>query len=158
MYGREKAKGGIFMPTNLPNRAQITYTSGTSQNTAISNQTNTTLVDQYTMALTKLALDDVVQLGDSASYILRLTNTGAGALYNPTITDDLGAAMTTAPLTYVGNSATFYVNGSPVAGTATQGTDGVVFTTQSILQPGDNLIVAYLAETGLSYLAAYLMY
>lgn len=136
------------MPTNLPNRAQITYTSGTSQNTAISNQTNTTLVDQYTMLLTKDVLDNVVRLGDTATYVLRLTNTGAGALYNPTITDNLGSVLgADTPLSYVADSAVFYLNGTPVGGTAQITTAGVTFTAAAVLQPGDNLIIVYSAQT-----------
>lgn len=136
------------MPTNLPNRAQITYTSGASQNTAVSNQTNTTLVDQYTMTLTKNALDNVIRLGDTASYVLRLTNTGAGALYNPTITDNLGSTPASdAPLSYVENSAVFYLNGAPVGGNAQTVADGVTFTAATVLQPGDSLLVVYSAQT-----------
>jgi len=136
------------MPTNLPNRAQITYTYGGNQDTVLSNQTNTTLIDQYTMEVTKQALTTEIRAGGSVTYVLRMENTGSGILYNPTFIDDLGKGMMTeAPLSYVEDSALFYQNGNQVTGSAAVSTDGVTFTSPVILQPGDNLIVVYNALT-----------
>lgn len=136
------------MPTNLPNRAQITYTYGGNQDTVLSNQTNTTLIDQYTMEVTKQALTTEIRAGGSVTYVLRMENTGSGVLYNPSFTDDLGRGTATeAPLSYVENSALFYQNGTQVTGLATVSDDGVTFTSSVVLQPGDNLIVVYDAST-----------
>ncbi len=136
------------MPTNLPNRAQITYTYGGNQDTVLSNQTNTTLIDQYTMEVTKQALTTEIRAGGSVTYVLRMENTGSGVLYNPSFTDDLGRGTAIeAPLSYVENSALFYQNGTQVTGLATVSDDGVIFTSSVVLQPGDNLIVVYDAST-----------
>lgn len=135
------------MPTNLPNIAQITYSYNGNSDTVLSNQTNTTLIDEYTVSLTKTPVSDEVRAGDNAAYVLTMRNTGSGALYNPTITDDLGAAGAASPLTYAEGSALFYINGAPSTGTAATGENGVVFTSAAILQPNDILTVVYRAAT-----------
>lgn len=136
------------MATNLPNRAQITYTYGNAQETALSNETNTTLLDEFTMEVTKTPVASDIRSGSNASYILRIDNNGPGTLYNPTITDDLGDndGVANAPLRYIDGSAKFYVNGDPATGTASSTANQVVFTSSAVLQPGDNLIVVYAAS------------
>lgn len=136
------------MATNLPNRAQVTYTYGNSQETALSNETNTTLLDEFTMEVTKTAVASGIRSGSNAAYILRIDNSGPGTLYNPTITDDLGNSSVNAdpPLKYIEGSAKFYVNGDPAAGTASSSENQIVFSSGAALQPGDNLIVVYAAS------------
>lgn len=136
------------MATNLPNRAQVTYTYGNSQETALSNETNTTLLDEFTMEVTKTAIASGIRSGSNAAYILRIDNSGPGTLYNPTITDDLGNSSVNAdpPLKYIEGSAKFYVNGDPAAGTASSSENQIVFSSGAALQPGDNLIVVYAAS------------
>lgn len=136
------------MATNLPNRAQVTYTYGNSQETALSNETNTTLLDEFTMEVTKTAVASGIRSGSNAAYILRIDNSGPGTLYNPTITDDLGNSAVNAdsPLKYIEGSAKFYVNGDPAAGTASSCENQIVFSSGAALQPGDNLIVVYAAS------------
>lgn len=135
------------MATSLLNRAQVSYTFNGTTGSAVSNQTNTTLLDEFTMDVTKEALVTEVRAGDTAAYIVRVDNTGAGTLLGITVTDDLGAAACgPAELTYVEGSVEFYVNGDSVEGTATPGTDGITFAVATPLAPGDNLIVVYLAR------------
>ncbi len=129
------------MPTNLPNRAQLSYTFGANAGTTVSNLTNTTLNDVYTMTLTKTPLSADVAAGDNATYVLRLENTGAGNLYNPTVTDNLGNAALT-----IAGDALFYYNGTPVAGTQTPAGTGIIFASTQILEPGDNLVIVYNAN------------
>ncbi len=134
------------MATNLPNRAQISYSDNGMQATALSNQTNTSLIDQYTMEATKTAVTPAIVPGSAASYIVRIDNTGSGALYNPSVVDDLGdAASGSQPLIYVGGSAKFYLNGDPINGTAAPAGTNVTFSATTVLQPGDNLIIVYAA-------------
>ncbi len=135
------------MPTNLPNIAQITYSYNGNQDTVLSNRTNTTLIDEYTVSLTKTPLLENVRAGCNAAYVLTMRNTGSGALYNPTITDNLGMEEETAQLSYITNSALFYINGAPSTGTAAVGENGVVFTSTAVLQPNDILTVVYEAST-----------
>ena len=129
------------MATNLPNRAQLTYDGSA---VVLSNQTNTTLVDTNTMEITKKAVDMSVAAGADAVYVVRLENTGANNLTNISITDDLGMGA----LTYLENTAQFYINGSSVTGTAAASMGNVVFTTTETLEPGDNFIVVYSASVG----------
>lgn len=133
------------MATNLPNRASISYNGS---GVVLSNQTNTTLVDQYTVELTKTPVVDTVIAGGDAVYVISLVNTGAGALDGATLTDNLGG--TENPLSYVDGSAQFYMNGELSAGTATTGADGVVFSYADTITPGDNLLVIYAASVGIA--------
>ena len=94
------------MATNLLNRAQISYTYSGNAGTAVSNQTNTTLLDEFTMDVTKEALTEEVRAGDTAAFVVRVDNTGVGTLLGITVTDDLGAeAGVPAELDYVEGSA-----------------------------------------------------
>ncbi len=134
------------MATILPNRAQISYSDNGLTATALSNQTNTSLIDQYTMEATKTAVTPAIVPGSAGAYIVRIDNTGSGALYNPSVVDDLGDAVSGAqPLIYVGDSAKFYLNGDPITGTAAPGGTNVTFSATTVLQPGDNLIIVYAA-------------
>lgn len=136
------------MATNLPNIAQITYSYNGNQDTVLSNQTNTALIDEYTVSLTKTPVSTEVRIGDNATYVLTMTNTGSGALYNPSITDDLGTGQgTTAPLSYKTGSALFYINGKEASGTAAATDNSVTFTSTAVLQPNDILTVVYEAST-----------
>ena len=138
----------IQMATSLLNRAQISYTYGGAEGAAVSNQTTTTLVDQYTMTAVKETLTPEVRAGNNAAYYVLVENTGAGTLSGISIEDDLGmmAGAASAPLSYVENSAVFLKNGEVITGTATAGAAGVTFATAAELATGDSLIVIYLAE------------
>lgn len=129
------------MPTNLPNRAQITFNG--SQGAVLSNETNTTLVDRDTMELTKTAVVGEVGEGADAVYVVRLDNTGAGNLYNPVIKDDLGGDPNR--LTYVEGSALFFKNGDPVTGEVDVEDEYVKFEVDTVLEPGDSLMIVYAA-------------
>jgi len=136
------------MATNLLNRAQISYSYGGGEaSSAVSNQTSTTLLDQYTMLVTKTTLKPELRAGSNAAYVVRIENNGAGTLSGITVEDNLGALLGGAPqLEYVEDSAAFYLNGSPVTGTAAASANGVTFSTTEQLEPGSNLIVIYLAQ------------
>ena len=136
------------MATNLLNRAQISYSYGGGEaSSAVSNQTSTTLLDRYTMLVTKTTLTPELRAGNNAAFVVYVENNGAAALSDITVEDDLGAALGGTPqLEYVDGSAAFYLNGSPVAGTAAASADGVTFSVTEQLDPGSNLIVMYLAK------------
>lgn len=133
---------------NMPNQARLSYTFNGTTNNILSNTTNTERVDQYTMAVTKDAVSDSIPRGGNAAYVIRLENTGAGTLYNPTITDNLAPAADGGAnqLSYIADSARFYVNGSEIAGNAAAGANNVTFTAAQPLAPGDNFIVVYSAS------------
>ena len=129
------------MATNLPNRASISYNGS---GVVLSNQTNTTLVDRYTVELTKTPVVDTVIAGGDAVYVISLKNTGAGELIGATLTDNLGGAEN--QLSYVDQSAQFYLNGESVTGTAVPSADSVVFSYAGSIVPGDNMLVVYAAS------------
>lgn len=132
----------IFMPINLPNRARITFNGS---DVVLSNETNTTLINQFTINVTKTPVAPSAVQGGNAVYTLRMTNTGSGTLFAPTFTDDLGAGQ----LTYVVGSAQFFKNGNPIAGTATVNSPTeLVFTTNETLDEDDNFIVVYAVTVG----------
>lgn len=138
------------MPTNLPNQARLNYTYGEETGTAVSNTTVTTLLDEYTVSLTKTPIVTPIDAGGDAYYILQIENTGAGPLYNPSVSDNLGAEQGgAAVLRYVDGSARFFYNGDTVAGTAVQGENGLTLSSSVILQPGENLNIVYAASTPL---------
>lgn len=132
------------MPTNLPNRARITFNGS---DVILSNETNTTLVDKFTMNIEKNAVTPTVVPGGSAVYAARMDNTGEGSLYNPSFTDDLGGGR----LTYVPDSALFFLNGAPVTGTAMVLSETeLVLTADVILGEGDTFMVLYAADVSSS--------
>ena len=148
------------MATRLLNRAQINYTFNGSGASAISNQTTTTLLDQYTMSVTKDTLTPEVKACCNATYVVRVENNGTGTLSDITVRDNLGAGRrrsdhqeserghdqeSEAPLTYVEDSAVFYLNGTEIEGTAQTNRRGVTFETDTPLEPGDNLLIIYVA-------------
>lgn len=136
------------MATSLLNRAQISYSFNGSEGSAVSNQTRTRLINRFTMEVTKDTLTPELRAGNNAAYVVRVENTGAGELRNIRAFDNLGeeAGETFAPLAYVEGSAVFYLNGSEVEGTAETNPNGVVFETSEALEPGDNLLIFYLAQ------------
>lgn len=139
------------MPTNLPNRASLNYTYGENTGSVKSNTTNTVLLDEYTISIVKTPIVTPIEAGDDVYYILSLENTGAGALYNPKVTDDLGTGTSeTAPLGYVDGSAKFYYNGDTVSGTATLTDSKLTLSSTVILQPGEKLNIVYAASTQLN--------
>lgn len=135
------------MATILPNRAQISYTDNGMQETVISNQVNTNLIDQFTMTVTKTVVTPTVIPGSTAAFAVRIDNTGSGALYNPTVTDNLGtpAEGGASPFVYISDTARYYLNGNPITGTAAPDDNSVTFNANTVLQPGDNLIILYSA-------------
>lgn len=132
------------MPTNLPNRAQITFNGS---DVVLSNETNTTLVNRFSMSVTKDSVTSTVIPGENAVYVVRVENTGEGVLYNPVLTDNLGGG----DLTYVEGSALFYKNGDPITGTATvNGPEELVFSVDTTLDEDDSLMIIYAASVSAS--------
>ena len=128
------------MATILPNRASISYNGS---GVVLSNETNTSLVNRFTLNVEKDDIAPSVVPGGAAVYVVRMDNTGAGVLYNPTFTDDLGNGQ----LTYIENTALFFLNGDPIEGTATVNSPTeLVFTADVTLNEDDRLMVIYAAS------------
>lgn len=128
------------MPTNLPNRARITFNGS---EVALSNEINTTLVNRFALSVDKDAVVTSVIQGGTAVYVIRVQNTGEGTLYALTLTDDLGMGQ----LTYADGSAQFFLNGNPIAGTAAVNSPTeLVFTVAEPLEEDDSLMIIYAAS------------
>lgn len=91
------------------NQATLTY----GGRTTLSNVAVGELLE--VLSITKEAVSDTYRVGDRITYVISLVNTGATALTNLTVTDDLGATTfgttTVYPLTYVDDSLLYYVDG-----------------------------------------------
>ena len=116
------------------------------------NVTNSNIVTgeiAEVLAAAKNALTDTYSAGDTVTYIVSVTNAGAVAYTNLTVTDDLGAyeagGETYTPLTYVEDTVNVYVNG------VLQPTPAVVagppLVISGITVPaGGNAVIAYQAR------------
>ena len=134
------------MPTNLNNQASVTYSySAGGTGSANSNMTTTTLLDEYSLSAAKSSLLSSYRPGENLTYMLNLENNGSGALYNVTVTDDLGAAGGTAPLSYVNGSAVLLINSMYYTINPTVGDNGLTFVLPVPLQPQAVAYIIYVA-------------
>lgn len=107
------------------------------------------------LSATKTAVNGVYGQNDTITYIISLINSGAGALNNLTITDNLGtfafATGALTPLVYTDGSVKYYQNGVLLAPPAVSASDSeVVFNGISVPANG-NTTIAY--EVSLNNLA-----
>lgn len=95
------------------NRATLRYSGGVINSNTVTGE----LLEVLTV--TKDAVSDVYADGDIVTYVVTLRNTGAAALTDLTVSDDLGGYVfegeTLYPLTYVEGSVLYYLNGTPQA-------------------------------------------
>lgn len=95
------------------NRATLRYSGGVINSNTVTGE----LLEVLTV--TKDAVSDVYADGDIVTYVVTLRNTGAAALTDLTVTDDLGGYVfegeTLYPLTYAEGSVLYYLNGTPQA-------------------------------------------
>jgi len=92
------------------NRATLSYNG----NTTVSNLTVGDL--QTTLTVTKTPVNPTYTSGDTATYILSLTNSGTTPYTNLSVSDNLGAytfgTQTLTPLSYVEGTLYYYQNGT----------------------------------------------
>lgn len=124
----------------LTNQASITYVSGMSTETAVSNIATTTLQDSLTVE--KSHLENGFRAGDDITYILSTTNNTASTLANIMITDDLGTGRSGNPkLVYTG-LVNFYINGVLTPGiTTTVQSNAVIFNLPAIPANANALLI-----------------
>jgi uncharacterized repeat protein (TIGR01451 family) len=120
------------------NRATLTY-NGIS---TVSNTVTGTIDEMLTV--NKNVLTDTYSYGSRLTYIVSLVNTGVQPA-TVTVTDDLGGyefgAQTVYPLTYVQNSAVYYVNGALAATPTVADTQPLAFTGISVPAGGNALLI-----------------
>lgn len=134
--------GGYAMAT-FTNRATLTYNG----NTLSSNVVTGELVEA--LSLTKSAVSGTYNTGDTVTYVITATNTGADDLTNLTLTDDLGAYQaatgTAVPLEYNENTVLYYNNGAQLPAPAVAATNPL--TINGITVPaGGNATIIYQAR------------
>jgi len=137
------------MAIQISNQARLTFTYGASSGSAASNIATTTL--EGPLSARKRVLEDSFRAGEELTYTISISNTGATALTNVTVADDLGAytpvdgTVQVVPLTYVG-PAELYTNGVFTSALTPVGSaEGVSFTVPSI-PAGGNILILYLAR------------
>ena len=101
------------------------------------------------LSVTKTAVRDTYQVGDSVTYAVSILNSGTTPFSGLIVTDDLGAytvgATTVTPLTYAEGSVRYYVNG--VLQPAPTVTAGPPLQIGGISVPaGGNALILYEAE------------
>lgn len=125
------------------NKATLSYRGGTVDSNVVTGE----LLE--VLSITKTAVLDEYTAGETVSYVIALRNSGAAALTGLTVTDDLGGYSfgtgTLYPLTYVPDSATWYINGVLQAAPAV--TAGPPLTVTGLSVPaGGNALLIYEAE------------
>ena len=118
------------------NQATLTYTG----NTTNSNIAYGEILD--VLAATKTSVEGHYTPGALVTYVVTLRNTGAAALSDLTVQDDLGSAGTTVyPLTYETGSVAMFTNGAPQPAPAVDAGPPLVISGISIPAGGDVVIV-----------------
>ena len=129
----------------ITNQANLTYTYGTTTASVLSNLAETEW--NTSLSVEKRALEEAYREGSTLTYLVSLKNSGASAIENLVVTDNLGAytpagAVTpVVPLVFAG-SAALYVNGTFSKDLMSAETEsGVQFTIPSIPTGADVLLV-----------------
>ena len=125
------------------NQATLTY-NGTVTN---SNIAYGEILEVLTA--TKTAIEGTYQPGQLVTYLVTLRNTGATALANLTITDDLGGypfnGTTLYPLTYEDGSAALFISGVPQTAPAVTAGPPLVITGITV-PAGEDAVLVYQAR------------
>jgi uncharacterized repeat protein (TIGR01451 family) len=91
------------------NQATLSYRNGSVSSNVVTGE----IVEA--LSATKNALTETYSAGDTVTYVVAVFNSGAAAMNNVSLTDDLGAytfgAGTVVPLTYVTGSTAYYLDG-----------------------------------------------
>lgn len=121
------------------NRATLSYNGRVTD----SNTVTGTIAE--TLAITKTALTETYTPGDTLTYVIGLTNTGATTVNGLTVTDDLGTypfeGGTVTPLTYVEGSATYFINGAPAADPTVNDTQPLTVSGLTVPTGGNALLI-----------------
>lgn len=125
------------------NTATLSY----GDNSVTSNTVTGELLE--VLSGSKIAIMDDYTANDDVTYVITLRNSGATALTNITVTDDLGAypfgTQTLYPLTYVDGSLNYFVNGVQQAAPAVTAGPPLVFSGITI-PAGGNVMLIYEAD------------
>ncbi len=121
------------------NQATLSYRNGTVNSNVVTGE----ILEVLSAA--KNALTETYSAGDRVTYVVSIINTGATAITNVSVSDDLGAypfgGTTLVPLTYVDGSVAYYLDGTLQPDpTVTQGTS-LVFSNLTIPANGNAILI-----------------
>lgn len=124
------------------NQASISYNGLTANSNIVTGEITRVL------SVSKTSVSGSYRRGDTLTYAVSITNTGAAPLDGLTVTDNLGAyavgGTTATPLTFTGGSVLYYVNGALQASPAV--TAGPPLSISGISVPaGGNALLVYRA-------------
>ena len=124
------------------NQATLTFRGGATNSNVVTGEVREVL------SITKTAVAESYAPGDELTYLINLVNTGTASLTGLTLTDDLGAypfaGGNRTPLTYVTDSALYFIGGI-------QQTDPTVISTEPLVvsglsvPAGENALLVYRA-------------
>ncbi|MBQ7466793.1 MAG: DUF11 domain-containing protein, partial [Clostridia bacterium] len=132
----------------ISNQASVSYTySGASgTESALSNVSNTTLVESFSLEVNKSSYQDNFTNGENITYTVKITNTGLNTISNFTLVDDLGALDGgVVPLVYQEDSARIYSESIDITPITPSSTNPLTFTFDNELPVGDSLVLSYVA-------------
>lgn len=127
------------MATTFYNTATLSYNGITTTSNTVTGE----IADNLTVM--KTALTEGYAAGSEKTFVISLVNSGTTPLTGLTVTDDLGAYAfetgTVTPLTYVEDSAQYFVGGVPQTEPAVTAGPPLVFSGIGVPAGGDSSII-----------------
>ena len=133
------------MATTFTNTATLSYNGGSVQsNVAVG-------AVEGVLSVTKATAAETYRAGDTLTYAVSIINNSAAAITNLTVTDDLGSYIfntgTVQPLSYVEDSALYFIDGVLQPAPAVSTTDGLVFSDITAPANGNSVLIYEAAVT-----------
>lgn len=130
--------------------AQFTNQAQLSYNNSVTNSNIAVGEILEVLSATKTAVMDDYVRNDDITYIISILNSGTAPFTGLTLTDNLGAytwnETSLVPLTYVENSARYYVNGILQPAPTVEATETALVISGLNIPAGGNAIIVYEAE------------
>ena len=130
--------------------AQFTNQAQLSYNNSVTNSNIAVGEILEVLSATKTAVMDDYVRNDDITYVISILNSGTAPFTGLTLTDNLGAytwnETSLVPLTYVENSARYYVNGILQPAPTVEATETALVISGLNIPAGGNAIIVYEAE------------
>lgn len=130
--------------------AQFTNQAQLSYNNSVTNSNIAVGEILEVLSATKTAVMNDYVRNDDITYIISILNSGTAPFTGLTLTDNLGAytwnETSLVPLTYVENSARYYVNGILQPAPTVEATEAALVISGLNIPAGGNVIIVYEAE------------
>ena len=130
--------------------AQFTNQAQLSYNNSVTNSNIAVGEILEVLSATKTAVMNDYVRNDDITYIISILNSGTAPFTGLTLTDNLGAytwnETSLVPLTYVENSARYYVNGILQPAPTVEATEATLVISGLNIPAGGNAIIVYEAE------------